>query len=1166
MNSKNTKNILKHNLIINNKLMNSKNTIMENDKILSIQKNLNLSNNNMERQLKIDKLFNEFKKTYPKKKIIWNGKFTKNFIEFNKEQLVFEDTDVVGFSDNKLYNILTNKFVNKSTFLTNKNKLRKKYDNKFNTIKNDLYIDSQSYLDTITNKVRSAELNKKDITIPINFRNLNGDLTLLLSVLNPTTERYLLETEIGDTTKIFTLNSSTIERLIEFVKDGGGLVGEGISGSDEALVSAWVANKPFVLKVLSAPLTKKQQNGVGFFGYTHTLDKVDLSKYGIHTEEQEYNSNTDLYEINCVCQALDLAGCDISKIKHLVKNRVIPQKHLKKVAEILNVYITIRNIKDETNKIHYGNKKLKEIKMGNINSHAFLIEPIPYTRYCIENYEDVKDQEDFHRIINKKNHKKFDRFIDSYKAIKYLFMNKETLLKPIKYHNDLYKSVFHNNVSEFGCLDYEESVNTKENFEKKPNEDIVLDTIFYDFETTTKRDDGGEVKHTPYCCYTDKHRNGFWGADCGEKLLNNLCDKYGTDRDNKDIKLVMSGFKYVKLIAHNAGYDFRFLIKYLFNIDTIEKSNSLMNGTALVYNKNKVLSVNLRDSMKLINTPLRNFSKYFNLDVKKEILPYDLYTEEAVIKKYLNVDYCLSFVKSEEQNEYLENCKKWDCFHTLDDIKVIDIHKYAGEYCYMDCITLRDGFNTFKKLVVEATGQDINNYISLASMSHDYLVLEGCYEGVLQISGVPRHFIQKCVVGGRCMTAQNKKWIKRNSNISDFDAVSLYPSAMNRMDGYLIGKPKVIVGNFQPEIYDGYFVYIEITKINKSFNFPCASILTESGIRHFTNDLVGEKIYMDKTGLEDLIKFQGAEYKFIKGYYYNEGRNDSIKKTMKHLFEERLKFKKVKNPIQLVFKELMNSSYGKSFMKPIDSDKQYIPRYSYNKETKQKEETGLKEFIDKHYNNIKEITLMFDEKTYKIETIKPIDDHFNNVPVGVEILSMSKRIMFEVMTLAEDNEYNMYITDTDSIHIDTDKVEPLGELFKQKYGRNLIGSGMGEFHTDFDLNKSVGEIIATDSVFLGKKCYCDRLQSKDKDGKIINGFHTRMKGIPDDSIITKAENDFGGDIIKLYTELYENENGLEFDLLANKPKFEFHKNMTISSKKQFLRKVKFNYIEGNKMY
>tara|TARA_R110000772_G_scaffold139551_3_gene248656 strand:+ start:5 stop:1255 length:1251 start_codon:yes stop_codon:yes gene_type:complete len=416
------------------------------------------------------------------------------------------------------------------------------------------------------------------------------------------------------------------------------------------------------------------------------------------------------------------------------------------------------------------------------------------------------------------------------------------------------------------------------------------------------------------------------------------------------------------------------------------------------------------------------------------------------------------------------------------------------------------------------------------------------------------------------MTAQNKKWIKRNSNISDFDAVSLYPSAMNRMDGYLIGKPKVIVGNFQPEIYDGYFVYIEITKINKSFNFPCASILTESGIRHFTNDLVGEKIYMDKTGLEDLIKFQGAEYKFIKGYYYNEGRNDSIKKTMKHLFEERLKFKKVKNPIQLVFKELMNSSYGKSFMKPIDSDKQYIPRYSYNKETKQKEETGLKEFIDKHYNNIKEITLMFDEKTYKIETIKPIDDHFNNVPVGVEILSMSKRIMFEVMTLAEDNEYNMYITDTDSIHIDTDKVEPLGELFKQKYGRNLIGSGMGEFHTDFDLNKSVGEIIATDSVFLGKKCYCDRLQSKDKDGKIINGFHTRMKGIPDDSIITKAENDFGGDIIKLYTELYENENGLEFDLLANKPKFEFHKNMTISSKKQFLRKVKFNYIEGNKMY
>ena len=209
---------------------------------------------------------------------------------------------------------------------------------------------------------------------------------------------------------------------------------------------------------------------------------------------------------------------------------------------------------------------------------------------------------------------------------------------------------------------------------------------------------------------------------------------------------------------------------------------------------------------------------------------------------------------------------------------------------------------------------------------------------------------------------------------------------------------------------------------------------------------------MDKVGLEDLIHFQDVEYQFIKGYYFDEGRNDKIKETMRHLFNQRLKYKnlvyiekdgniidtlkdkkeykrsiyfndkqynvKFGNPIQMVFKELMNSSYGKSFMKPIDCEKVYVGK------------TSLLNHIKYHYNNIKEITMMYDEKTYKCEMIKSIDTHFNSVHIGVEILSMSKRIMYEVMTLAEDNKYPVYITDTASMHFDTECVEHLGKLFK----------------------------------------------------------------------------------------------------------------------------------------
>ena len=48
--------------------------------------------------------------------------------------------------------------------------------------------------------------------------------------------------------------------------------------------------------------------------------------------------------------------------------------------------------------------------------------------------------------------------------------------------------------------------------------------------------------------------------------------------------------------------------------------------------------------------------------------------------------------------------------------------------------------------------------------------------------------------------------------------------------------------------------------------------------------------------------------------------------------------------------------------------------------------------------------------------------------------------MNEVMCLAEDIGINIYITDTDSCHIDTKNIEPLAEAFKNKYNRELIGT------------------------------------------------------------------------------------------------------------------------------
>ena len=45
-----------------------------------------------------------------------------------------------------------------------------------------------------------------------------------------------------------------------------------------------------------------------------------------------------------------------------------------------------------------------------------------------------------------------------------------------------------------------------------------------------------------------------------------------------------------------------------------------------------------------------------------------------------------------------------------------------------------------------------------------------------------------------------------------------------------------------------------------------------------------EIIYIDKVGLEDLITFHEAEFEIIDGYYYDQGRNNTINHVIEDLY------------------------------------------------------------------------------------------------------------------------------------------------------------------------------------------------------------------------------------------------------------------------------------------
>ena len=82
-----------------------------------------------------------------------------------------------------------------------------------------------------------------------------------------------------------------------------------------------------------------------------------------------------------------------------------------------------------------------------------------------------------------------------------------------------------------------------------------------------------------------------------------------------------------------------------------------------------------------------------------------------------------------------------------------------------------------------------------------------------------------------------------------------------------------------------------------------------------------------------------------------------------------------------------------------------------------------------------------------------------------------------------------------------DDVPRLENAFRDEYKRELTGTNLEQFHIDFDLAGAVKEVYAVKSLFLGKKSYIDHLESTDKDGNTINGYHIRLKGITSESIV-----------------------------------------------------------------
>ena len=898
--------------------------------------------------------------------------------------------------------------------------------------------------------------------------------------------------------RMIIINSKNVDKIVnQIVKN---LVTSSTSfSSDGKFVLEFIDHNEIGVSVISTKGNKPKDGG--FFPFINTT-KLELDKYGVYKTIKMNN-----YKENCLMKAFRMSDLysteELYNLSLLIRTMNIPRNKLKIIAESTNstIILTYKRSgvgkdKIRKQKIGTGDKKISLglISWGTLNGHYFLNDEYPIK---LSQVKDIINGTNSRVKINQRKN------VDAFKLIDMLL----PLFKPITLDEKIVKTQFGDRFTKIDDLNYSEK-DIKEYKNKKSgyNPHKYAQKIFIDFESYT------DLKYHEAYCICDSRGKVFEGEDCASKFLESLTGDS-------------------LLIAHNMSYDRQFFkdIKYL----TMVKSsgNLVMYMTGIYYSKKleKTIKIFLKDSYSLISVALREFPDMFDMkNTIKEVMPYNLYTKSRNMKK-IKISEVKQYLNESENNvklydQMVRNIDKWGCRIEKD---YFDAIKYSIEYCKIDIQLLENGYNTFRDWILELSDNklDIDNIVSAASIADQFNIVNGSYENCYKLSGVPREFIQRCVVGGRVMCANNTK-THIYEEIDDFDACSLYPSAVKELGGYLRGTPKVMnendFGNWHE--FDGVFVHVKVTKLGKNRVFPLLSVKNESGIRNFTNDVVGKEFYMDKISLEDFINFQQGEVKFIRGYYYNEGKNIKSSKLIQKLYNERKKKKKEGNYIQIVYKLIMNSSYGRTIMKPITHDYKFV----YGDEKKRND------FIVANHNYISDIIDLNPGYLFKIK--KPIGKHFSAPHIGTSILSMSKRIMNRVMCLAEDENIDIYYQDTDSMHILRDKVLKLSNSYFEKYNKILIGKEMGQFHSDFEF-KSDEPAYAIESIFLGKKSYCDKIRVINS-GKEEFKYHIRMKGIPNWSVKEK------GNVMETYEKLFNGEK-IRFSM-TNKDHIRFKKNPNFS--------------------
>lgn len=935
-----------------------------------------------------------------------------------------------------------------------------------------------------------------------------------------------------DNPKDYALNQNNKQVIQDFIEGKTRTTNYGKESDEEVeeiIEDTLKLNKSLIIKLKPFIHNYPKKRGA-FFPY-YNKSALDLTDYqitnGAHTYYKD-NRTENIQAENCLIYAFRLLNMNALKLDR-IKKYIVGQKvilaDLKQIADDLNIKIILhqrRNNNISTKSI-YGINNDETYNIALHSGHYFKYETTIYTSYYINNYNNllnVKNANYIYKIRDGTYRRDAKRCINSLELIDLLTINKETFLieitnqtindydkqfNPIKLKNNFDK--FSLNYTDKDRLtrpaktktDEEDEAEEPEEGQKKPNK-IIKYILYADFETIT--DENNELKADMIIGHLYDRNNNFIKSISKDLNTNDFIRTFLYEAVIGDTIIYF----------HNAKFDYNYLIREINGTSEIMNAGTFITHSGR-FNKHRII---IKDSYKIITAPLVKFPKLFNkIKVDKEYINHNFYNINNIYENHLftQEDFLEQFRPSgkyPQSNIYndetasivLNNCKRLG-FITNEGL--IDALKYRSYYCDMDCRILAEGMLTIRKQYLDAFNIDIYDTLTTPAIANRFLTNENVYDGCYELTGHLREYIEGSIVGGRVMTANNEK-IYLKGKLADFDGRSLYPSAMVRIEGLPKGKPKVLNENQLDyniiKSFDWYVVDVKITDLKIKRAFPLQSIKNKEGTRIFTNDIIGHTFRVDKIQLEDLINFQGVSFNILKGLYYNEGFNTKLKDVIQGLYDTRRELKANGDDRENIYKLILNSSYGKLIQK------------EHTEETKIK--TGannINTYISRNYNEIKDISYYDDRdgrEKARISISSGRKAHFNLPHLGGMILSMSKRIMNEVICLAEDNGINIFYQDTDSLHLHSDEIPRLRTIFYNTYNRVLEGDDLGQFHSDLEMQiiphgltkeelKKL-DIYSTEFIAIDKKTYIHKIEGVYNNNIYDGGYMVRCKGISRASI------------------------------------------------------------------